>query len=247
MESIKASKLGTAKYFDDSAGKMRRIDGGITLASMEKSLHDIKSAMSLAVLEYIQEGSPGATESTGMGRRGISPEYSLSCVRDIEYKPKEEMKKMYKEDKAVDCMLDILQWRFFYIPQDPRLFERDNFLAGRGAAGVGKECYTFQESSRSPLSSSIMKRPMIYLRDLLLNYSSITAGDLVRKNKQTNKQTQVSMNHWIDLFCFQGGKGTRIYSDIRANDFILSPSPDLQNRGVLVGGYVPGELGAVLV
>lgn len=191
---------------------------------MLESLRGIRSGIEDYVNSYVSMGSPSAssgsqtTTTSSAGRKGVPWSYAMSCVRDIAYVSAEEMVRKRQADRKSDCMMDILEWRFYDIPMDPQLFDPQNYLSSRGARGVQKDCYTFVESTRAPLSSETMTRPMDYIRGLLLQKPFGMGGD--------------------------AAGSPRIHGEIRANDFSYS-SKNSPSEGLLVGRYVPDQLGVV--
>lgn len=216
VDTITGEDLDTVKYDDATMEKLGRIEAAISPVQVEEALALMKWSLEESVNLYIQGGNPGggsSSSSSRMSRNGVSSSYSLSCTTDINYKSADVMKKMHEDAPRVsDCMMDILEWSFFDIRQDPLLFMPYNYLASRGARGVAEDCYTYDESTRAYLPQSTMEKPMKYIQSLLLNRALNSKGSI------------------------------RMHRSIKGNDFSIPSSNSFGGGGLLLGEFIPDDL-----
>lgn len=221
VDSIHGEDLDFVQYDDATFEKLGRIEAGVSPVQLVEADTLMKWALESSVNSYVQGGSPGATasEANTMSRKGISPSYSLSCATEVSYKNAQDMRDMHAASpKSSDCMMDILEWSFFYIRQSPPLFLPYNYLSSRGARGVDESCYVFDESSRVNLQQDIMERPMKYVQNLLL----------VKRSSSSSSSPG-------------GATDIRIHKGIRGNDFSSSSSNDAK-LGLLLAEFIPEDL-----
>ena len=167
-----------------------------------------------AVLNYVDGGNPGATDTTNT-RRGIRPEYTVSCDTGVSFLSIDEMVKLRNKSR-VDCMMDILDWSFDTkgLNGDASTFQQGNYLQYSGGRGVNKKCYSSDRSTRSPSPSLISGLrgdgfPLAYI----MTWLSMGMDDM---------------------------DDSPIELAIRANTFFVPRTNDA-SLGVLLGEFIPPE------